>query len=234
MKTKTDGKSSKFNLFKKITALGNQNASKTESEPNSANNQANSPIKIILKNKQNPLLYIIILLLIGLLLFGAKSVANNNTKHRFTSALVEALELDELATSELVYNGIATVNHPDSENPKYFIRYNSIIKVGVHMNDIHFDVEPDNKLVNILLPEIKVLEVIVDPGTFDFIPDNFSPDVKTAVTDSKNDAMLKASQTHALSESATENLKTIVEALTLPLIQGEGYKIAWQESGKEQ
>lgn len=186
--------------------------------------------KNALKKAPKKWLILAIAVVLTVSFISGRAVRSNRIKTRFASSLIEALSLDELSTSELVYNGIATVNHQDSDKPHYFILYNSVLKVGIQMDDINFEVNPAEKSVNILLPEVKILEVVIDPNSIDFIPDSFSADLKTAIVDSKNDAIAKSSDTPELMRTAKENLRSIIEALTLPLIQSEGYKITWNET----
>ena len=144
---------------------------------------------------------------------------------------MKTVDVDELSASELTYNGIATIYHNDSDRARYHIRYDSKIKVGINMEDIKFVEDAKAKTISITLPEVRILEVVIDPNSIGFIPDNFSADMRTAVIDAKNDAMNRSKETPALIETAESNLRTLIEALTLPLLQDEGYQLVWQNEG---
>lgn len=189
--------------------------------------------KIIVVVKQNWKLILVLLLVIFLLLRGC-GFGQNKLTYNFSSALMKSLDIDELSTSELTYNGIATVLHENSDKARYHIRYNSKIKVGINMSDIRFIEDAKKKTVNVTLPQVRILEVVIDPNSISFIPNNFSADMRTAVIDAKNDALAKSNETPELISTAEDNLKSIIEALTLPLIQDAGYKLVWQNGENEQ
>lgn len=87
-------------------------------------NQNSTPKeKVIVIVKQNWKLLLVILLAI-VLLFGGFRGRQSKLKHDFSSVLMETLNIEELSTSELTYNGIATINHRDSDRAHYYIRYN--------------------------------------------------------------------------------------------------------------
>lgn len=218
-----------------VSRVFNRNGIKRSEEEQTANSNFQSPMlpmKMTVKIKKNRLLTFFLLIACIFLFFGFFIHKNNKYTQKFTSNLVAAIEIDELSTSEIVFNGIATIKHPNSDNPHYFIRYDSTIKVGVNLKDVHFEVDSSDKTVKIYLPDVFIQEVVINPGSVGFIPDNFNTDLRTAIVNSKNDALEKAAQLPKLIQTAEDNLKTIIEALTLPLVQPEGYTIVWQNSTK--
>lgn len=195
--------------------------------------QSASPLKKIATLIKQNLLLLVVILLVVILLASILSNKQDRYTYNFSSALMKTLDVDELSTSELIYNGVLEVNHKDSDNVHYRIRYDSKIKVGIKMSDIKFDVNPDDKTIAVLLPDVEILEVIIDPDSIKFLPDHFRTDMKTAVIDAKNDALMRSKETPALIKTAEENLKSIVTALTLPIIQDEGYQLVWQSEENE-
>jgi len=149
-------------------------------------------------------------------------------EYNFKSLLSEAIDIGELSTSKLILNGIVHVPDKDGQKVLYSVAYNSTIKVGIEMDDIDFDIDGAQKTVNIILPAISIHSPVIDVSSISCIPhDPPSFDPTTAIAACREDARHKAEQSTKLIQTAEENLKSIIEALTLPLLKDEGYSIVW-------
>lgn len=152
---------------------------------------------------------------------------NSRGTYHFSSQLLEALSIAELSTSELIYNGIVDVYDDDGSAILYSAKYNATIKVGIAMEDVTFAIDPEHKTVTPVLPELTILSPIVDPASIDYIPKNLNVDLKHALKACKDDAQREAEQSDKLIETAEENLKSIIGALTHPIASDAGYRVVW-------
>ncbi len=151
----------------------------------------------------------------------------SKTETAFTSKLVNALDIAELSTSELIYNGIVDVYDTDGEKILYSIKYDSTVKVGIQMSDVRFETDTLEKTLTPILPDITIQNPVVDPSSIDFIPQNPKADLKDVISACRADAQEEAERSPALIQTAEENLKSIIEALLYPIAKDAGYQIKW-------
>lgn len=149
------------------------------------------------------------------------------TKTTISSVLQEALDIDELSTSSFTYNGIADVYDPSTRKVSYSVLYHATVKAGTSLSAITFDVDEERKVIQIQLPEIKIQNVVVDPAHIDFIPDRAQIHMATALATCRSDALREATESNELMDAARDNLKSVVEALTKPIVTDMGYTIEW-------
>ena len=62
------------------------------------------------------------------------------------------------------------------------------------------------------------------------MPKNPDAGMKEVLDLCEADAKNEASNSDKFYQTAEDNMKSVVEALTLPLVKGKGYSIAWVES----
>jgi hypothetical protein len=72
----------------------------------------------------------------------------------------------------------------------------------------------------------------VDESSFSFIPAATLMDMKEVITVCKEDAEKEAAASKELEQCAIDNLRSIIEGLTSPLLTSAGYSIVW-ENGTE-
>ena len=142
-----------------------------------------------------------------------------------SSQLVDALDIEELSTSNFIYNGIADIHKENSDEVSYSAVYHATVKAGVQVKDIHFEVDSSTKTIHFSLPEVYIQNISVDPSSIDILPHNAKTDLTTVLAACREDVNAEASD--KLISSATENLKSIIEAFTMPLIADSDYKIEW-------
>lgn len=147
------------------------------------------------------------------------------------SRLEQAVNISQLSTSEFVYNGIANKYRTDIPDAiQCHIAYNANVKVGIDMADITFQIDEGNKCVTPILPDITVNSVSLDEGSISYIPKNPDIPLKEVISLCREDAMTEAGSSPKLYETAEDNLKAVVEALLMPILDGAGYSLSWETS----
>lgn len=178
---------------------------------------------------------VMIIIIMCVILIMAKS-GKLNKKEEITiltsSTLKETVDIAELSTSKYTFNGIATVyNKKKTEKVDCQIKYKSTVKASIDMKKIDFEVREEEKIVNVLLPEITITPTLVteDKESFSFIPEGTNLELKDVIEICKKDAEEEAKKSEKLLQYAEENLKDTIEALILPNIEKYGYRITWNE-----
>ncbi len=183
---------------------------------------------------------VVVIAVVGVV-FGAGS-SNKVTKEDYvTSSMLEkALEIENISTAEFVYNGIAEHYKDEGEsNPLFFwegndpvdyrICYLASVKAGINMKDVKFDVDDAKKVVRVVLPDIS-FTCSVNPESMQFIPENTDADMQAIFQLCEEDVEFEALQSDELRNVAETNLRSAIEALTLPMLNDRGYSIEWAES----
>ena len=62
------------------------------------------------------------------------------------------------------------------------------------------------------------------------MPEKIDVELKTILSECKKDAEREASRSTELLNTAEENLQSIIEALTYPLLKQDGYRIVWEDT----
>lgn len=144
-----------------------------------------------------------------------------------SSQLEKVVQISELSTAKLTYNGIAET-YVDDE--KCYIKYNGTVKVGIDIEKIKVDmIDDEKKIVVISLPKIELQDVDVNPGTFGYIPGDVQMEIGDAAKICRADILNEVKKNEQFFDLAKKSEKTMIEALTKPLLQDEGYTIKWKE-----
>lgn len=184
------------------------------------------PTKLLI---QLPLIAGVVILLGFIVLKMGGGFKKGETTIITKSTLIDTVDIAELSTAEFIYNGIAEIPKSEkSDKIKCRVRYSAKVKASVTMTDIDFKIDRDNKTVKPILPEIKLDAILDDQEGFSFIPENSDVDLQEVMEFCKNDVTDEATQTLELYDSAEENLKDIIQALTYPLLNSEGYTLVWE------
>lgn len=147
-----------------------------------------------------------------------------------SSSLTEAIAISDLSTAQFTYNGIAEGYKDDKKSKiECYMRYNATVKAGIDMNSVRFDIDDNDKTVKPILPEINITSNTVDEKSLSFIPSDADMDLKDALIACQKDALSESKESSELLETAEDNLKSIIEALLLPIVTPQGYKIIWDE-----
>ncbi len=171
--------------------------------------------------------YVVVLVLFLVMLAVLYIWKINQPEYNFSSQLVEALDIAELSTSELIYNGIVDVYDGDGQKILYSVNYDATVKVGIQMDDIEFEINETKRTIKPILPTITIRSPVVDPSSIDYIPQNPNVNLKAAMSACKEDAQHEAEKSEKLIQTAEENLKSIIEALLYPIVEDAGYNIEW-------
>lgn len=144
------------------------------------------------------------------------------------SRLEKAINISQLSTSEFVYNGIAEkYKDNDSEKVECHIAYHAIVKVGVDMSDISFEIDENAKTVTPVLPPIDINSATLDEEALSYIPQDPDVALKEIITICKNDAIEEANKNPKLQQAAEDNLRSVIEALLLPILDSSEYSLKW-------
>ena len=95
-----------------------------------------------------------------------------------SSILIDAIDIDELSTAEFSYKGIATVYKNDNRTDiKCRVCYSAVVKAGINMHDVRFDVDEDNKTITAILPEIELRVYINDEEPMALLPSDVNVEI---------------------------------------------------------
>lgn len=164
------------------------------------------------------------------ILIRLNAIFSSNRENILTSSsLLDVVDVSELSTAQFTYNGIAEV-YKDKEKKEVtcYIRYNSVVKAGINMEDIRFEVDNEEKIVNVFIPQVTITANIVDTKSISFIPENTNINLSDAIKVCENDAEKEANENAELKKIAKENLESTIRALLIPLLQEQGYTIDWK------
>ena len=147
-----------------------------------------------------------------------------------SSILKKAVDIDDLSTAQFVYNGIAEKYKDNGKDVAYRISYDSVVKAGIRMSDVQFDIDDKEKTITVTLPDIIITSVSVDVNTLSYMPENPSgSDIKMDLATCENDVKRESEESEKFYSYAQENLKAVIEGLVNPLIQDKGYSLDWAE-----
>lgn len=167
------------------------------------------------------------------LMFGIIGLANKEPKLEVVSetSLKEMIEIDELATLEYFYNSVAKVKEEDADKVKYHVAYEGTIRYGINFEQIGISIDEKNKIINIVLPNVSLIDSNVNVETLEFIFEKDKYETETVVMEAKSicesDLETKATQNSDLKKMAKENAIDTINALLCPWIEqfAEEYKV---------
>ena len=145
------------------------------------------------------------------------------------SILTEVMDIADLSTAEFKYRGIAEI-YTDENRTQVRCRvcYYAIVKAGIDMKDVQFEVDKNNKIVNAILPDIDLKVTINDEQPMALLPSNADVGIDSMLRFSKEDAEREARESEELINTAQENLKATIEGLLYPILKAQGYSLTWE------
>ncbi|MBR3225289.1 MAG: DUF4230 domain-containing protein [Atopobiaceae bacterium] len=207
-----------------------QSVDKAESNKETRQEPAEKPRK----RSRLPILVVVLVLLVAA---GAFAMLNPAISSRLTgedyistSQLKKAVEMEGLSSAEFVYNGIAEKRKTGTDEVEYRVSYDASVKAGITMGDVDFDVDNKAKVITITLPEIVPSSVSVSMDGLDYMPENPKVEVKEILELCEKDVKEEAERSESFYATAEENLKSVIEALTMPVVGSKGYRIEWAKS----
>ena len=146
-----------------------------------------------------------------------------------SSLLTDAIDISELSTAEFKYRGIAEI-YADEKRTQVQCRvcYNAVVKAGIDMKKVQFEVDPEKKVVTADLPEIDLKVTIIDEESMAILPSDADVGIDRMLKYSREDAEREARASTELISTAQENLKATVEGLLYPILKAQGYSLAWK------
>ncbi len=140
------------------------------------------------------------------------------------STLEKIIDVDELSTFTAVYNGVARVaNAEDEEEIDYYVSYEARVDVGIDLDKVRFEIDDEEKVIYVHLPNVEIKTIAVDIGTMDFMFMNDDMN-QSAVTEAaykacEADAENECEQENAIFELATQNAQNTMLALLQPFVE---------------
>ena len=166
------------------------------------------------------MLAVVIIVLLAVSMYSKKSEPENISK----SKLEDIINLSDLSTFEAVYNGIAKVTDEDNpEKVNYYVSYDAKVKAGIDFEKVDITVNTDEKIITVMLPEIKITDVNVDITSLDYIFENEKANTETVSEEAYKkcieDVTSESNSEDAIYELAEQNARNIVEALISPFVE---------------
>lgn len=168
---------------------------------------------------------VFIIIAIASIVIGINMRKAENTEHEIItkSNLEQIIHVSDLSTLEAVYNGIAKVANAESpEEIDYYVSYNAKVKAGIDFRQVEIEVNAEDKIISVTLPEIKINDVNVDIASLDYIFLNDDANIETVSAQAYQkcieDVANEVNGEKAVYELAQENARNIIEALIKPFI----------------
>lgn len=145
-----------------------------------------------------------------------------------SSLLTDVMDVAELSTAEFRYRGIADIYSDENRTQlRCRVCYNSIVKAGIDMKKIQFDVDPEAKVISASLPDIELKVTITDEQSMALLPSDANVEIDSMIKFSKEDAENEARESQELISTARDNLKATIEGLLFPILKNQGYSLVW-------
>lgn len=144
------------------------------------------------------------------------------------SKLQDLVSASKLSTADFAYNGIAEIKDAEG-NVRYHAYYEAHAAASVDMTRIDFEVDDDAKAIRPVLPEPSVEEPVIDDRSIRYFEKNASVSIRDVVGACKEDARAEIGASPQVKQTASDNLKAVVEALIAPLADKAGYTVEWPE-----
>lgn len=179
--------------------------------------------------KKAPVLIAVLAAVVILVALGAVlSLSMGNSTHETEIITVSTLEkivnVSELSTFNAVYNGIAkVVDEKDAEKIDYYVSYEAKVTAGLDFGEIQFEVDNDEKIINVTLPKVSIKQPNVDIASLDYIfinkKMNGSTVTEAAYKACEADAQKECEQETGILDLAQQNAENIVRALVDPFVK---------------
>ena len=88
-----------------------------------------------------------------------------------SSTLTDTINIAELSTAEFRYRGLAEV-YSEKNRSEIICRvcYNAIVKAGVDINQVEFDIDSEKKTITATLPDVEIKVNIIDEQSMAVLP----------------------------------------------------------------
>ena len=150
------------------------------------------------------------------------------------ASLEKVFEISELSTADYTYNAIAKAYGEDGTTVKYYVSYEGKVKAGIDFNKIDFDINEEEKIITVTLPDVELQERTVNPGTLEYIFIDKKSETEAVHQEAfrlcESDLEERTAKEEELFTLARENAAAVVEALVMPWVKqiDEEYKVEIQ------
>lgn len=142
------------------------------------------------------------------------------------TALKRIEESSQLATMEYIYNGVAKgLEKPADPDSRvlYYVSYQGTVRAGIDFQEIEVKPDPEDETkIQIFLPDIKIHDTDVVPGSLDYIFLDPAAETETvnatAFTLCEDQLRSAAAEDQSLLSMARDNAEETLKALMDPLI----------------
>lgn len=170
-----------------------------------------------------PLLVVIILAVIGILGVSLINPHKGEITTVSEASLQDVLKISELSTIENTYNAVTKVYDESGSVWKYSVSYEGIVKAGIDFEEIEITFDEENKKITVTIPQVKIIETIVDEGTLKYIFQKEKYNTATVSAEAYKkcleDISTRANQETVLLEMAQENTISAVKGLIEPWVE---------------
>lgn len=139
------------------------------------------------------------------------------------SSLQKIIEINELSTVDYTYNATVTKTNDDSSEIMYHVAYEGTVTAGIDFQEIAFDLNEEEKIITITIPEVEIHNISVNMGTMDYIFTKDKYETETISQEAyklcKADLKKRIEDEELLKKTAKENAISSVEALFKPWIE---------------
>ncbi|MEE1061710.1 MAG: DUF4230 domain-containing protein [Ruminococcus sp.] len=140
------------------------------------------------------------------------------------ATLKDIINVSELSTFTAVYNGVAEVkNQENTAETDYYVSYEAKVKAGIDFEKIVFNVDSEQKRINVTMPEVYITDVNVDIATLDYIFVNDAANTSTvsqqAFKACEADVQAESQKQEKIYGLAEQNAKNILTALIRPIVE---------------
>ncbi|MCR5293542.1 MAG: DUF4230 domain-containing protein [Eubacterium sp.] len=179
------------------------------------------------------------LVALGVFVIAPKLQPKGGTVSTITESKLERiLEISQLNTVEYTYNAVATIYNEDYTYIKYYVAYDGTVKAGIDFSKVDVSVDETTKTIFINLPDVEIMDVLVDAGSMEYIfPDEFMESetiTEEAYRLCNENLRMKAENEEKMYTMARKNAETAVSGLIKPWVKqvDEGYqiKIVWKNA----
>ena len=134
-----------------------------------------------------------------------------------TPNLLEVVNTYQLNTMEYSYASI--LRHYDGDRLLYCVRYEGTIEFSIDMSEIQVSFDEDNKVINVILPELSSVSHADEVKDFIFEDDSFNNrDVGTSILAECQEDIEDKTPDYMMLHMARENAKAEISALTTPIV----------------
>lgn len=155
----------------------------------------------------------------------AQSVSHSPVQLITVSTLEKIIQVSELSTSTVVYNGIAEV--PEADDPDsiaYYVSYEATVQAGIDLTAVEVqEVDHEAKTITISLPEVQLFDANVDISSLDYIFLNDKANTATVSAEAykacQEDVNAESEKQSQILDLAHQNAENIVKALVEPFVE---------------